>query len=180
MKIKNSKQRGGVITELGANEQEIPGTNRGPVFRLNKIIVPVDFSECSEKAVRYARALAIQSKAELAFVHIVEPYTPPPEMLTVDVASLESIAARAAKKYLRKLVAESESVVRCNSEIRIGKPWVEIIKLAREANADLIVVATHGRTGFAHVLMGSTAEQIVRHADCPVLVVRQKERDFVA
>jgi universal stress protein A len=180
MKIKKIRQTGGVALELAPEEQALPGTAPKSNISLKKVIVPVDFSDCSEKTVRYALAFAEGSKAEVVFVHIVEPYTPTPEMLLIDVASIESAAHRTAKKLLRRIVAKSELITQCSSEIRIGKPWVEIIRLAKELDADLIVVSTHGRTGLAHVLLGSTAEQIVRHAGCPVLVVREKERDFVA
>jgi universal stress protein A len=179
MKLKKSNRLDGLHLESGLKKREIPSTTTAPTIPLKKILVPVDFSERSRKAVQYALTFAAESKAELLFVHIVEPYIPPPDIVMVESAALESIALRAAKKYMRQLVAESEPVVSCKSEIRIGKPWVEIIKLAKETDTDLIVVSTHGRTGFAHLLMGSTAEQIVRHAGCPVLVVRQTERDFV-
>jgi universal stress protein A len=179
MKLKKCNQLAGLHLESGLNKGEIPSTTTAPTIPLKRMLVPVDFSERSGKAVRYALAFAAGAKAELLFVHIVEPYIPPADIVMVESAALESIALRTAKKYMRKLVAESEPVVSCKSEIRIGKPWVEIIKLAKETDTDLIVVSTHGRTGFAHLLMGSTAEQIVRHASCPVLVVREKERDFV-
>ncbi|MDB6040260.1 MAG: Stress protein UspA-like protein [Verrucomicrobiales bacterium] len=180
MKIKKIKKTGGVALELAPEEQALPGTASESKISLKKVLVPVDFSDCSEKTVRYALAFAAGSKAEVVFVHIVEPYTPTPEMLMIDVASIESAAYQAAKKLLRRIVTQSKLIAPCSSEIRIGKPWVEIIRLAKESGADLIVVSTHGRTGLAHVLLGSTAEQIVRHAGCPVLVVREKERDFVA
>lgn len=146
---------------------------------LKKVIVPTDFSDRSDKAVRYALALAAEPNAEIIFAHIVEPYTSTPDMVMIDIAALESSAIRTARKFLRRLVIKNEASVRCSSEVRVGKPWFEIVKLAKESGADLIIVSTHGRTGLAHVLLGSTAEQIVRHAGCPVLVVREKEHDFV-
>ena len=63
--------------------------------------------------------------------------------------------------------------------VRPGRPATEIVEAARELAADLIVIATHGRTGLQHVLLGSVAENVVRHAPCPVLTVREHEREFV-
>jgi nucleotide-binding universal stress UspA family protein len=63
---------------------------------------------------------------------------------------------------------------------RFGEAWAEIVAVAKEQGADLIVISTHGRTGFEHALLGSTTEKVVRHAPCPVLVVRQREHEFVA
>src|SRR6478609_6966879 len=98
MKIKKNKQTGAVAVELSPDEQALPGTASESNISLKKVIVPVDFSDCSEKAVSYALAFAAGSKAEVIFVHIVEPYTPIPEMLMIDVASLESTAYQTAKK----------------------------------------------------------------------------------
>jgi universal stress protein A len=63
--------------------------------------------------------------------------------------------------------------------LRVGRPETEILNTAREIDCDLIILSTHGRTGLAHVFMGSTAEQIVRRAGCPVLVVREREHEFL-
>jgi nucleotide-binding universal stress UspA family protein len=65
------------------------------------------------------------------------------------------------------------------ARVVVGTPYDRIVEMAKSENADLIVIATHGYTGLKHFYMGSTAERVVRHAPCPVLVVREKERDFV-
>jgi Universal stress protein family len=67
-----------------------------------------------------------------------------------------------------------------NLQVRIGRPFHEIVTLAEALHIDLIIVATHGHTGLKHVFLGSTAERVIRHAPCPVLVVREKEREFVS
>lgn len=72
-----------------------------------------------------------------------------------------------------------DPVVPVNPRVRQGKPCAEIVAAARDLNIDLIVLATRGYTGLRHVLLGSTAEQVVRHAPCPVRVVRERERDFI-
>jgi nucleotide-binding universal stress UspA family protein len=68
---------------------------------------------------------------------------------------------------------------RSTTLLRTGQPHTEIVEAARELGADLIVLSTHGHTGLTHALLGSTAEKVVRHAPCPVLVVREKEHEFV-
>jgi nucleotide-binding universal stress UspA family protein len=73
-----------------------------------------------------------------------------------------------------------ESNVKTETRQRLGTPYEEIVKVAWERSADLIVMATHGYTGLKHFLLGSTTERVVRVSPCPVLVVRQQERDFVS
>ncbi|HMJ66829.1 MAG TPA: universal stress protein, partial [Candidatus Binatia bacterium] len=74
---------------------------------------------------------------------------------------------------------EVEEQTPVQAEVRIGKPHHEIVSLAKVLGADLIVIATHGYSGLKHAVLGSTAERVVRHATCPVLVVREKEKDFI-
>ena len=145
-----------------------------PVFKLRKILVPTDFSEHSNKALEYAVAFAKQFGAELMLVHVVRPYPVGPEMAPVDIESIQD-----AKTELEGLRTRIDQVVHCQTVLRTGDPRVEIISAARELDVDLIIVSTHGRTGLAHLVLGGTAEKIVRHAQCPVLVVRREEHDFV-
>jgi universal stress protein A len=86
-----------------------------------------------------------------------------------------------AKKNLRALTASSQEAgcPTIGSTVRTGLPAHEIVEAAKESNTDLIVIATHGYTGWKHFCIGSTAERVVRAAPCPVFVVREKEHDFV-
>lgn len=143
-------------------------------FRLRKILVPVDFSACSEKALKYAITFARQFGAELALLHVVHPYPPMPEMGPVDVESLMD-----AHEQMESFQRTVGKVVPCKTSVRTGIAHSEIIATAKELGADLIVISTHGRTGLEHVLLGSTAEKVVRHAGCPVLVVRQHQHEFI-
>jgi nucleotide-binding universal stress UspA family protein len=145
-----------------------------PAFRLRKILVPVDFSECSSKALQYAIAFARQFGAELVLLHVVHPYPPMPEMGPVDAESM--VDAHEQMESFQKTVG---SVVPCKTMVRTGSGHGEIIAMAKELGVDLIVISTHGRTGLEHVLLGSTAEKVVRHAGCPVLVVRQHQHEFI-
>jgi nucleotide-binding universal stress UspA family protein len=181
MKFKPTNKNGGVIVELGPQEARLPDELSGPVpapvpaFQLKKILVPVDFSECSTKALQYAIPLAKQFDAELTLLHVVQPYPAVPEMYPVSAES-----GRDADKELEVLQRTTCDAVASQTCLRVGTPHLEIVRAAKELGADLIVISTHGHTGLAHVFLGSTAERVVRHAGCPVLVVREREHEFVA
>jgi universal stress protein A len=146
---------------------------------LKRILVGVDFSKHSENAVRYAVAFAEALGAELHLLHVVpgpvaytRMYVPPEDWLVE-----ERDAARRELERLPGVQAQANvSVLR---EVRSGSPLVEIVQYAREANIDLIVMGTHGRSGLAHLLLGSVAENVVRQAPCPVLTVRDPEHEFI-
>ena len=140
---------------------------------MQRILVAVDLSEPSKKALRYASALARQTGAKLILLYVVEPvgthdFAYHPLMLEID-----KIVANAEAR-LKKLCAD-EAIDSSSIEKTLARSGVahgEITDTAKSMRADLIVVATHGHTGLKHVLLGSTAERVVRHAHCPVLVVR--------
>jgi universal stress protein A len=138
---------------------------------LRRILVPIDFSKNARRALRYAIPLAAQSGARITLLHIVEPVVYPTEMAIV--VTNEKIAINASRHHLtelgHKLVPEK---LRGKMIVRGGQPYFEITEVAREMKADLIVLTTHGYTGIKRVLLGGTAERIVRHAPCPVLTVR--------
>jgi len=145
-----------------------------PLFRLKKILVPVDFSGCSKKALQYAIPFARQFGAELILLHVAQSYPPMPEMGPVDVENLVD-----AHEQLAALQGTVGNVVPSKTMVRTGSPQGEIIEAAKEFDIDLIVLATHGRRGLEHVLLGSTAEKVVRHAGCPILIVRENEHEFI-
>jgi len=145
------------------------------LFKLKKILVPVDFSDCSDKALQYAIAFAKQFDAEVTLLHVVEPYPVTPEAYTLNM-----IPGRYRKEDLEALASIAHDSVQCATVLRSGTPHAEIVRLAKELSIDLLILSTHGRTGLARAIVGSTTEQVVRHAPCPVLVVRQKEQEFVA
>ncbi|MBI3849938.1 MAG: universal stress protein [Verrucomicrobia bacterium] len=186
MKFKPTTKSGGVLVELGPKEAQLPVTSAEketaalPVFKLKKILVPVDFSDCSNKALHYAIPFARQFDAELILLHVVQPYVPVPEMPTIDIGLLQSQMRGSGEKELKTLQRKVAGEVSSEIAVRVGTPYMEIIKAVKELDVDLVILATHGRTGLAHVFLGSTAERVVRHAGCPVLVVRERERDFVA
>jgi len=150
-----------------------PRTRTG--FRLTKILVPTDFSECSSAALTYARGLAHDFKAQLQLVHVINAHWYPfgDKYAALDAAQLMAEASRAAQKQMRSMVAKCN--VLYSTQVRHGSPAVEICNAADE-DVDLIVISTHGRTGLSHLLIGSTAEHVVRYAHCPVLVLPARGR----
>jgi nucleotide-binding universal stress UspA family protein len=150
--------------------------------QISRIVVPVDFSEYSKKAFRYAIDFSKTFGAEMILVYVVEPIIYPADFSFGQVAlpSMERELQDRSKEQLHVLIKkEVPEGIQVRSVIRTGKPFVEIIQLAKEENADLIIIATHGHSGIEHVLFGSTAEKVVRKAPCPVLSIRSPEREFI-
>jgi nucleotide-binding universal stress UspA family protein len=141
---------------------------------LQNILVPIDFSDCSKKALEYAIPFAKQFGAELKLLHVVEPYPAVPEMGPYDCENIED-----ATRELEKLRKSFSNSVPCSVYVRTGPPQFEIAIAASELDADLIIISTHGRKGLARMFLGSTTEKVVRSAPCPVLIVREREREFV-
>jgi len=171
------------LVESGTTKGEANRTLEGPgteEFKIAKILVPVDFSECSKKALAYAASFARRFKAELVLLHVVEPYTPYPEMTAWDAASLEAESREFGEEELQILRQSIQTEIPCSTILKIGKASREIVEVAKESGTDLIIISTHGYTGLSRVLLGSTTEQVVRRAGCPVLAVRENEHDFLA
>ena len=143
-------------------------------FELRRVLVPVDFSEPSRKALRYALSLAKPFNAEIRLLHVVEALVLPPDVEVVDLAAFARTLNDEAAKCLSKWRKEVASEAPVEEELRAGTPYREIVAAAGEMHTDLIVMGTHGRTGLAGVLIGSTAERVVHQAPCPVLVVRER------
>jgi nucleotide-binding universal stress UspA family protein len=146
-----------------------------------RILWSTDFSPLSFKAAEYARAYREIFGAELHAVHVCQlPVYPAIEIAVpfeVQAATLQSEMVEAANAHLEKLSREVFPGETIQRQVLVGNPWDEICEYARRQGIDLIVVATHGRTGLKHILLGSVAEKIVQHASCPVLVVKSFERD---
>lgn len=160
-----------------------PGGSGPPLMNpstlsLRKILVPIDFSECSRKALHYATALSKQFQAEILLLHVLE--MPPVPVQAFETAFMEGNPEESAANELSKWQAEAESPAPVKTLVCSGSASPEIVRTADENNMDLIVIGSHGRTGLARLILGSTAERVVRHAPCPVLVVREREHDFIA
>ncbi len=141
---------------------------------LKHILVPVDFSSCSLQALSYALGFAQQFGSRLTLLHVVEPALHPDSYLaapTFDETNQNLL--QAARERLEN-ICEKRVGNRLPAEIlvRMGRAYSEIPDTAKALGADLIILGTHGYTGMKHVLLGSTAERVVRNAPCPVLTVR--------
>ena len=148
-----------------------------PVFQLKRILVPVDFSKCSLKALQYAIPFARQFGAELTLLHVISPAV---VLQTSELAPQGiSEATAAAKEGLEELRKTVGPEIASRSLVRNGSPHIAIIDAAKELDIDLIILSTHGSTGLRHVLLGSTVEKVVRRAGCPVLIVREHEHEFI-
>jgi nucleotide-binding universal stress UspA family protein len=148
----------------------LPGQN--PI-RAKRILVPTDFSELSNRALRDAVALAEKFDATIDLVYVIEP-PPYPEFGYAHIPIKEAGLRELAEIQIGKLRAEVPALTRLvkDTMIRTGNAPYEIVQTALQLNSDLIVMSTHGRTGLKRLALGSTAEKVVRHATCPVLVLR--------
>jgi len=162
----------GLGSVVDANE------TRPPLIQLKNILVPLDLSEMSLKSLKYAEPFAKLFGAKLTLLHVVQPID--------QGATLECPAyftpnhAGILKKLLEDIrVMKISPELPVDITVRHNFIFDGILEVAREIRADLIITTTHGYTGLKHLMMGSTAENIVRRAPCPVLVVREVEHDFV-
>ncbi len=151
------------------------------ILHPEKILVPVDFSETSQQAFQYALRFAEQFGCEIVLLHVVEP-----ESVIAGAPAATDVFAQpeedtiAAEAELEALAASSRNrTSSVTSEVRTGHAPNEINKVAKDLDVDLIIIATHGYTSCRHLCIGSTAERVVRTAPCPVLVVREKEHEFI-
>jgi nucleotide-binding universal stress UspA family protein len=142
-----------------------------------RILCPVDFSEPSRLALQTAAQLATENDAELVVVHAWEAPLHPEYSELILSNEILAPTRKAEEDVLVALKREVEGLGarRVQAKLLYGVPWHAIAKQTREDPAiDLVVMGTHGRTGIKHVLLGSVAERVARHASCPVLLVRPK------
>lgn len=136
------------------------------------VVVPVDFSEQSLEAIQTALEL-VESTANVHIVHVVVPLT----TITVGEAwAVEDIASRmsAARDYLAAFLKQ-HAVIGITSAVREGDPGLQIAEYAKSIGADLVVIPSHGRHGVQRLLLGSVAERVLRHVECPILVLRRND-----
>ena len=146
------------------------GKRKQATLSVKTILVPLDFSDESRKALAYAAPFARQFGAEIVLLHVVEPVATPDFAKSFPLALDNEKLMNAARDQLDH-ISRLEGV-RGKTLVRYGRSFQEIAGAARGLKADLIILSTHGYTGLKHVLLGSTTERVVRHAPCPVLVVR--------
>ncbi|MBI3246639.1 MAG: universal stress protein [Deltaproteobacteria bacterium] len=145
-------------------------------MNISTIVVPSDFSEHAAYAFTWALELASRWNAKIILFHaapMLSSLVYPESMYVVDLARMEQEGLAEAEKQLNAAAAKKgTSPVVVETKVVMGEAVREICAAAEQAHADLIVMGSHGRTGLAHVFLGSVAERVIRHASCPVLVAR--------
>jgi nucleotide-binding universal stress UspA family protein len=142
---------------------------------IRHILAPMDFSDYSKDAIHYALELAQTFGAKLPLLHVVE--LPPypiegfvPSTMGADL--LNDLERQASAELAQVLPQAQEAKIEVTRSVVIGSPFQKIIETAEAEHVDLIVMATHSRTGLSHLIIGSVAERAVRTAPCPVLTIR--------
>lgn len=155
-------------------------TKRKSQTAFKSIIVPIDFSDTSIKALDYALAIAEEFGSQIHLVHVLEFPAVFNSTSQPSYANWDNEAKKSATIRLAELVEEKiDELISVNSEVRFGRAYQAVCETAKEQKADLIVIGTHGFTGLKHLLLGSTAERVIRHAPCSVLVVRKQISRYV-
>ncbi|MBW1806964.1 MAG: universal stress protein [Deltaproteobacteria bacterium] len=151
------------------------------MFPIRCILCPTDFSKPSHEAIKAANELARQFSAELILFHVLDPIPKLPPyggVFGVDLEAILSKADAAARNSLEKLAEKKISTaVPTRIVTATGVPADEIEKFAAAEPVDMIVIATHGHTGWRHLVFGSVAEKVVRHAGCPVVTIRDSKKN---
>jgi universal stress protein A len=169
------------VARRGSSRRSRPVTNpedssawpaRLPKTRLKHILAPIDFSLTGLNALAFAVLLAGQSGARITLLHVVEVFFYPTEYGFL-LPTNDKLAAQARTKLEALAARTIPPPLQVKVAVRIGTPYQEIVNASRAIRPDLIVVATHGRTGLSRTLLGSVAERVIRHAPCAVLAVRR-------
>lgn len=179
MRIKPSSKTGSVVMEMERDEERLLAPDTLRAFDIKTILVPSDFSECSRKALAYALPLARQFNARIVLLHVADFQYAGSEIDNLELPLIEKQVANTYRKRLADLAEVEAEPRRVEPAVRIGKVVPEIISAAKEIGADMIGIATHGCPAAERTFLGSTTERVVRHALCPVLVVREKEHEFL-
>jgi universal stress protein A len=146
---------------------------------VKRILVPTDFSKFSDSALKQAVEMAKQHKAKIHLFHVIQIIQQCAVDYCLDNATVEELEQKSTQSSLDMMQKQIRRVVKSSdinilSDVRKGTPYQEILKEQEDKKIDLIVIATHGRTGLIGHLLGSVAEKVARHATCPVFLVRGK------
>lgn len=148
---------------------------------LKTILHPTDFSRYGDHAIPYVTDFAKKFNAEVLLLHVLAaPAYAVSYEVTFDLSALQDELRKAGEQRMAALQKSLEMAgIRARTIMKIGSPFVEIVTTARDENVDLIILATHGSGFLKQVMLGSTAEKVVRKAPCPVLTVHDPEHEFV-
>ncbi len=151
------------------------------MFNIKNILLPTDFSNLSLTAASYALELAAQYGAKIHLLHVIEKKPPILSIRSIDISeekimkSIEDEAKASLEKALNKINKNTSLDIK--TVLLKGNDYEEIVNYSQKNSIDVIVIATHGRTGILHTLVGSVAEKVIRYAKCPVLVITPTEND---
>lgn len=150
------------------------------MINLKKILCPIDHSDCSKEALRYAVSFAMKDEAKLYLLHVIDirSFDESIDAMSKQIPDDETLN-QLKTKLLDCIPEEIRSGMDVEAIVVQGIPFAEIISTARKENIDMIVIGSHGRTGIAHIMLGSVSEKVIRKAPCPVLTVRQSNHKFV-
>lgn len=153
------------------------------MINIRKILLPTDFSSFAEHALDYAVSFAKEYDAKLYILHVIEDLAHVSyfEVFQVPMPAnfIQDVEASAKAQIDKLLACDTLADVDKECVIRRGVPFVEILRASAELQVDMIIIATHGRSGLQQMFFGSTAEKVVRKAPCPVLSIRHPEHEFV-
>ena len=171
-----------IVEGFLAVKQEVHGVESVGPMQIRSILLPTDFSECGNYALSYAASLARTFKASIICINVIEPIVPTVGYSgmtePLPMADITEQLEDSAERELPKLAECDEcSGIDVEELVVHGEAASEIVRVAKERDVDLIVISSHGRTGLGRILFGSTAESVVRHASCPVLVVKPPQED---
>jgi nucleotide-binding universal stress UspA family protein len=167
----------------GASLQSKASDKRKPAaqpFKVQNILVPIDFSPRSGKALEYALPMARRFHASIVLLHVVHPgyLAANDEYMVYDYPELIDEVRRAGEKQLGALADSIRKQCPVTTVIETGHPGNFIVETANRLGVDLIIISTHGRTGIKRAFLGSTAEFVVRYAPCPVLAMHEREQEL--
>ncbi|GJQ47780.1 MAG: universal stress protein [Candidatus Kuenenia stuttgartiensis] len=143
------------------------------MIKFKNILCPIDHSECSYLALKYAVSLALKDEAKLYIMHVIDTRAYDTEIYKFSPYNLdEATMSKIHADLLKSLPEGTTDLLEVETIVEKGIPFNEIVNKGEKLEMDIIVIGTHGRSGLAHVMMGSVAEKVVRKAPCPVLTVR--------
>lgn len=148
------------------------------VFNPRIILVPTDFSKYSDNAIAHAYDIAENRNAKIYLLHVIPKIDQWAITTSLSEQVINQLQSESIKEAKRKMDVEIKKILNTSTievvcDARVGTPFEEILKVQQEQKADLIVIASHGRTGIRNILIGSVAEKVIRNATCPVYLVRQ-------
>ena len=149
------------------------------MFKIHTILCPVDFSDASKKAIRYAKEFAGNMGASVYLLNVIEP-RPMAMDVSLNYVPFEADLEKAAKDDLDVIVQEFKRVgLNAEYGVVIGNTADSILENIEMFNVNLVIMGSHGKKGLSRLIMGSVAETVVRKANCPVLIVKSEEKEFI-